>query len=105
MKRMARGVVVLAAERGPSGWRHADIAAIRRSDGGPAVLREWMGTWTQAVVPHQTVKPWTAATVFPLDCGPKKPEPGQHLPQPRPRKLRPIALAEGLDEVDGKLRQ
>ena len=51
---------MLAAEPGPSGWRNADIAAIGRSDGGPAVLRDWMGTWTQAV-PHQTAKLWTAA--------------------------------------------
>ena len=76
VKRMARGVV-LAAE-------HQQLA----------VLREWMGTCTQAVVPHQTAKLWTAATIAPLDCGPKKPEPGQQLPQPCPRKLRPIALAE-----------
>ena len=40
VKRMARGVV-MAAEPGPSGWRNADIAAIGRSEGGPAVLREW----------------------------------------------------------------
>ena len=95
VKRMARGVV-LAAEPGPSSWRNADIAAIGRTEGQPAVLREWMGTWTQAVVPHQTAKLWTAATIAPLDCGPKKPEPGQQLPQPCPRKLRPIALAEVL---------
>ena len=49
--RMARGVV-LAAEQGPSGWRNADIAAIGRSEGGPAVLRDWIGTWTQATVPR-----------------------------------------------------
>ena len=63
-----------------------------RSEGGPAVLRDWIGTWTQAMVPHQTAT-WTAATIAPLDCGPKKPEPGQHLPQPCPRKLRSISLA------------
>ena len=57
------------------------------------MLREWIGTWTQAVVPYQTAKLWTAATTAPLDCGPKKPEPGQLLPQPCPRKLRSI-LAE-----------
>ena len=78
VKRMARGVV-LAAE--PQQL---------------AVLREWMATCTQAVVPHQTAKLWTAATLAPFDCGPKKPEPGQQLPQPCPRKLRPIALAEVL---------
>ena len=39
---------------------------------------------------------WTAATIAPRDCGPKKPEPGQHLLQPYPRKLRSIALAEVL---------
>ena len=55
VKRMARGVVLaaermLAAEPGPSGWRNADIAAIGRSEGGPAVLRDWIGTWTQATV-------------------------------------------------------
>ena len=32
----------------------------------------------------------------PRDCGPKKPELGQQQPQPCPRKLRPIALAEVL---------
>ena len=48
------------------------------------MLRDWMGTWTPAGVPHQTAKLSTAATVAPLDCGPKKPEPGQHLPQPWP---------------------
>ena len=48
VKRMAR-CVVLAAERGPSG--------------GPAVLRDWIGTWTRAMVPHQTAKLWTAATM------------------------------------------
>ena len=95
MKRMARGVV-LATEPGPSGWRKADIAAIGRLEGRPAVLREWMGTWPQAVVPHCTVKIWTAASIAPLECGPKKPEPGQQMPQPCPRKLRPIALAEVL---------
>ena len=62
----------------------------RDTEGGPAVLREWMGTWTQAVVPHQTAKLWTAATIAPLDCGPKKAEPGQKLPQPCTRKLRPL---------------
>ena len=42
---MARGVV-LAVEPGPSSWRNADSAAIGRTEGGPAVLREWMGKWT-----------------------------------------------------------
>ena len=46
------------------------------------------------MVPHCTAKPWTAATIAPLDCGPKKPELGQQTPCPR--KLRPIALAEVL---------
>ena len=55
VNRMARGVV-LAAEPGPSGWRNADIAANGRSDGGLAVLRDWVGTWTQAMVPHCTAK-------------------------------------------------
>ena len=92
---MARGVV-LAAEPGPSGWRNAYIAAIGRCEGGPAVMREWIGTWTRAMVPHSTAKMWTAATIALLDCGPKKPEPGQQMPQPCSRKLRPIALAEVL---------
>ena len=70
-------------------------AAIGRSEGGPAVLRETVGSWTQAVVPHQTAKLSTAATNAPVDCGPK-PEPGQQLPQPCPRRLRPTALAEVL---------
>ena len=39
VKCVARGVV-LAAEPGPSSWRNADIAAIGRTEGGPAVLRE-----------------------------------------------------------------
>ena len=42
VKRMARGVV-LAAEPGPSGWRNAEIAAVGRAKGEPAVLREWIG--------------------------------------------------------------
>ena len=58
------------------------------------MLRDWIVPWTQAIVPHYTAKLWTAATIAPLDCGPKKPEPGQQMPQPCPRKLRPIALAE-----------
>ena len=95
VRRMARGVV-LAAEPGPSGWRNADMTAVGRAEGGPAVLREWMGTWTGAMVPRCTAKLWTAATIAPLDCGPKKTEPGQQMPQPCPRKLRPIALAEVL---------
>ena len=73
-------------------WRNADIAAIGRSEGGRAVL----GTWTQAAVPHKTATLWTAATIAPLDCGPKKPEPGQHMPQPCPRNVRSIALADVL---------
>ena len=64
--------------------------------GRPAVLRDWIGTCTQAAVPHRTARLWTAATIVPHDCGPKKPEPGQQLPQPCPRKLRPIALAKVL---------
>ena len=48
------------------------------------------------MVPHCTAKLWTAATIAPLDCCPKKPEPGQQMPQPCPRELRPIALAEVL---------
>ena len=95
VKRMATGVV-LAAEPGPSGWRNADTAAIGRAEGGPAVLRDWIGTWTQAMVPRCTAKLWAAASIAQLDCGPKKPEPGQPMPQPCPRKLRPLALAEVL---------
>ena len=95
VKIMARGVV-LAAEPGSSGWRNADIAATGRAEEGLAVLHEWIGTWTQAMVPHSTAKLWTAATIAPLDCGPKKPELGQQMPQPCPRKLRPIALLEVL---------
>ena len=58
VKRMARGVV-LAAEPGPSGRRNADIAAIGRAEGRPAVLREWIGTRTRAMVPHSTATHWT----------------------------------------------
>ena len=46
--------------------------------------------------PTQHSQIWTAATIAPLDCGPKKPEPGQQMQQPCPWKLRPIALAEVL---------
>ena len=60
------------------------------------MLRDWIGTWTQAMVPHRTAKLWTEATLAPLGCGSKKPEPGQQMPQPCPRKLCPIALAEVL---------
>ena len=92
-KRTARGGV-LAAEPGPRVRRNADIAAIGRSEGRPAALRDWICIWTQVVVPHQTVRLWTGATIVPLDCGPKKLERGDHVPQPCPRKLSPIALAE-----------
>ena len=86
---------MLAAEPGPSGWRNADKTAIGRAERDQsAVLREWIGTWTRAMVPHCTAKLWTAATIAPLDCGPKKPEPGQHMPQPCPQKLRSNAFAE-----------
>ena len=95
VKRMARGVV-LTAEPEPSGWRNADIAAIGKFEGGPAVLRERIGAWTGAMAPHSKAKLWTAATIAPIDCGPKKPEPGQQMLQPCPRNLRPIALAEVL---------
>ena len=60
------------------------------------MLREWIGTWTRAMVPFCPAKLRTAATIAQLDCVPKKPEPGQQMPQPRPRKLRPTALAEVL---------
>ena len=59
------------------------------------VLRGWIVFWTRAVVPYKTARLWTAATIVPLDCGPKKPEAGQQM-QPCPCKLRPIALAEVL---------
>ena len=88
--------VVLAAEPRPTGWRNADIAGIERAERGPAVLREWIDTWKRAIVPHCTAKLWTAAAIAPLDCGLKKPKPRQQMPQPCPRKLRPIAFAEVL---------
>ena len=44
VKRMAGGAVLAA---GPSGSSNADIATVGRSEGGPAVLRDWMCTWTQ----------------------------------------------------------
>ena len=84
-----------AAELGPSGWRNAGIVAIERSVCGPAVLRDWIGTWAQTVVPHKTASLWTATTIAPLDCDPKKPEFGHRMPKPCPRKLRP-PLAEVL---------
>ena len=43
VNRMARGIV-LAAEPGPCSWRNADIVAVGRSQGGPVVLRDWVGT-------------------------------------------------------------
>ena len=55
------------------------------------MLRDWIGIWTQA-----TAKFCTTATIAPLDCGPKKADPGQRMPQPCPRKLRPMTLAEVL---------
>ena len=66
VKRMARGVV-LAADWGPSSLRNADIAATGRTEEGPAVLREWMGTWTRAMVPQCTAKLWAAARIALLD--------------------------------------
>ena len=101
VKRMARGVV-LAAGPGPSGWRNAAIAAIGRAEREPAVLREWIGTWTAPMVPHCTAKLWTAATVVPHDCGPKKPKPGQQMSQ-LPTKL-PNCGGGGAREVGRELR-
>ena len=60
---------------------------------GSQCQRDWIGTWTQAMVPHCTGKLCTAATIAPLDCGPKKPEPRHQMLQPCPRKLRPVVLA------------
>ena len=71
---MARGVV---------------LAATGRSEGGPAVLRDWIGTWRWS----RTRRRCSGRR------GPKKPELGQQLPQPCPRKLRPIALAEVLTKL------
>ena len=70
VKRMARGVA-LAAEPGPSGCRNADIVVIGRYEGGPAVLRDWIGTWTQARAPHCTAKLLTVASIAPLDWVPR----------------------------------
>ena len=83
-----------AAEPGSRGWRDTDIAATGRSEGGPAVLRDWRGMGTQAVILHRMARLWTASTIAPHDCGPKKPESSQQIPQPCPQKLRPVALAE-----------
>ena len=71
----------MAAEPGPSRWRNADVAALGRFDGGLAVLCDWIGVWTQAIVPPKTLELWTAASTASLDCGPKKPDPGQQMPQ------------------------
>ena len=60
------------------------------------MLRAWIGTWTQAAVPPKTARLLTAAMIAPLDCGQKKPVPGQCVPQPCARKLRPIALGQVL---------
>ena len=61
------GEVCWRAELGPSCWRNADIAAKGRSEGGPAVLRDWIGTLDSGGC--------TAATIALLGCGQKKPEP------------------------------
>ena len=88
--------LALAAEPGPSGWRNGDIADVCRHHGGPQTLRAWAGIWTAARPTTCTAALWTAATIAPKDCGPKKPEPGEPCAEPAPRKLRPIALAESL---------
>ena len=85
---------MLAAELGPTSCHNADIAAIGRSE--VAWPCSAIGTWTRAVVPDKTAKLWTTAKIAPLDCGPKKPEPGQQMPQLWPRKLRCIAFVEVL---------
>ena len=53
VKRMARGVVLAADSGSPVGWRNADIAAIDRSEGAPAVLRDWTGTLDSGNGPTQ----------------------------------------------------
>ena len=97
VKRMARGVV-LAAEPGPSSWRNAAIAAIGHSVGGPAVLRDWIGTWTQAMVPHCTAKLWTAATIA------EETEAWATFATTLPTQASPRCSGRGLGGVDGKLR-
>ena len=93
-----------SAESGPSGWRNADIAAIGRTEGRPAVLHERIGTWTRTMVPHCKAKPWTAATIAPLDCGSTEPEPGQQMPQPCKTKASPNCVGRGACELGRGLR-
>ena len=91
VKKAARKLA-LAAEPGPSGWRNGDIADVCRHHGGQQTLRAWAGIWTAARPTTCTAALWTAATIAPKDCGPKKPEPGEPCVEPAPCKLRPIAL-------------
>ena len=77
--------------RAPAGGETQTLRPLDARKGGqPCCVNGW------ARGHRQTAKLWTAATIAPQDCGPKKPEPGQQLPQPCPRKLRPVALAEVL---------
>ena len=85
-------------------FRNSRLATVRHR-GWPA-LAEWRVALRRSEVgllcghtgsvPKQTAKLETAVTISLLGCGPKKPEPGQELPQIVPWKLRPVALAEVL---------
>ena len=68
------------------------------------MLREWIGVWTRAMVPHSTAKLWTAATIATLDCGPKKPKPGQQMPHAMPTKASPNCVGGGASAVGRELR-
>ena len=85
-----------AAEPGASSWRNDDVSTIVRLPGGPATARSWASIWTRGQASEFTARLWTAAIIVPLDCGAKKASPGEVLPEPTPRKLRPVALAEAL---------
>ena len=71
------GELCWRAELGPSCWRNADIAANGRSEGGLAVLHDWIGTCTQAAVPPKTARLWTAAKVLHWRRNPSR---GQRVP-------------------------
>ena len=67
------------------------------------MVLEWIGTWTRAMVPHYTAKLWTAATMAPLDCGPKKPESRAANAAAVPTRASPNCVGGGAYEVDSKL--
>ena len=60
----------MAAAPGPSGWRNSYLAPLLARERGRQALPKWIQIWQRGRLPEQAVRPWTLATLIPLN---KKP--------------------------------